>query len=102
MRPQERSFLDWLKDTLGGVKQSAIHLSEQSWKRVSLLLDGELVGAVSEVRWQLRSGWGRDREHGRGSTGRAEGRCGWVRVCAYIAVDDSTWKRSRKLEEALW
>jgi ribosomal protein L11 methyltransferase len=79
-------------------------LSEQSWLEVSLLLDGELVEAVSEVFARFASDGVVIESTGVASSpDDSEGHAvGLLRVCAYLPVDDNLEEKRRKLEEALW
>ncbi len=79
-------------------------MSEQSWIEVSLLLDGELVEAVSEVLARYApDGVVIESTGVASSPDDAEGHAvGLLRVCAYLPVDDDLEEKRRKLEEALW
>jgi ribosomal protein L11 methyltransferase len=79
-------------------------LSEQSWLEVSLLLDGELVEAVSEVLARFApDGVVIESTDVASSPDDSEGHAvGLLRVCAYLPVDDNLEEKRRKLEESLW
>jgi ribosomal protein L11 methyltransferase len=79
-------------------------LRDQSWLEVSLLLDGELVEAVSEVlRRYAPDGVVIESTGVASSPDDSEGHTvGLLRVCAYIPVDASLEERRSKLEESLW
>jgi ribosomal protein L11 methyltransferase len=79
-------------------------LKEQSWLEVSLLLDGELVEAVSEVLARFApDGVVIESTGVASSPDDSEGHAvGLLCVCAYLPVDDGLDAKRRKLDEALW
>ena len=79
-------------------------MSDQSWLEVSLLLDGELVEAVSDVLARYApDGVVIESTGVTSSPDDSEGHAvGLLRVCAYLPVDADLEDKRRKLDESLW
>jgi len=78
-------------------------MSDEAWLEVSLIVDGEMAEAVSEVLARYVSGGVviESTEIANDNTG--EGKVvGPLRVCGYLKVDDQLHAERQRLEEALW
>lgn len=78
-------------------------MSEVIWLEVSLVVDGELAEAVSEVFSRFVTGGVviESIEIEPNSEGMGE-IIGPLRVCGYLLMDSELGKKQRRLEEALW
>ena len=78
-------------------------MSAEAWLEVSLIVDGEMAEAVSEVLARFVSGGVviESTEIANDSTGPGE-IVGPLRVCGYLKADDQLDAERQRLEEALW
>lgn len=75
----------------------------ESWLEVSLIVNGELAEAVSEVLARFANGVAIESTAVTAGPDDSEGHeVGPLRVVAYLPVDDQLEETRRKLEEALW
>ncbi len=74
-----------------------------SWLEVSLIVDGEMAEAVSEVMSRFVSGGVVIESTSILADAEDEGRTfGPLRVCGYIPLDNDWQKKRSQLEEAFW
>ncbi len=78
-------------------------MSEEAWLEVSLIVDGEMAEAVSEVLARFVSGGVVIESTEIANDYSGEGNVvGPLRVCGYLKADDQLHAERQRLEESLW
>ena len=78
-------------------------MRDEAWLEVSLIVDGEMAEAVSEVLARFVSGGVVIESTEIANDYSGEGNVvGPLRVCGYLKVDDQLHAKRKRLEEALW